>query len=313
MISLQLILYSLLFIVTSAMVAVGIMISYQLLEKGSRHEFQWLFYQQLLWDAFLIFGIWGYFTLNHLLKDIGIDTDIKNRILIFQPYVGLPFLLVSWYMLVRFFLALHAFQIPRWMSYAWFIGCLLLLPTGVFLINGLSGTGNFHRQFFSMLSVINLSIICAVYLLYILKRSNEILGKWSRYGFMHGFAFATLVSTSIILFMADNHPYIFLLVIVTLFLSGLLLVLHFHTETRKVTSQTLPTSSGFEAFCQKFEITRREAEIIMEISKGKTNRQIAEDLFITVQTVKDHIYRIYTKTGVNNRVQLLNIASIDKK
>ena len=113
-------------------------------------------------------------------------------------------------------------------------------------------------------------------------------------------------------FISNNHPYILPLVIVTLFLSGLLLVLHFHAEFQIMASQTLPHTSGFEAFCQKYDVTRREAEIIIEISKGKSNRQIAEDLFITVQTVKDHIYRIYTKTGVNNRVQLLNIASIDK-
>lgn len=313
MITLQLISYSLLFIMTSGMVAIGIMLSYQLLGKGSRHELQWLFYQQLLYDAFLIFGIWGYFALNHLLKDIGIDSDIKNRILIFQPYVGLPFLMVSWYMLARFFASLFLYRISRWMSYTWFVGCLLLLPIGVFFINEFSETGNFHIQFFSMLSVINFSIICVAYLFFIMKKRDESLRDWRRFGFMHGFPVLTLISTLLILFMAGIYPNVIPVIILILFFSGLMPVFHFYFETRKDGTPNESLPSGFDDFCQKYEITRREAEIILEINKGKSNRQIAEDLFITVQTVKDHIYRIYTKTGVNNRVQLINIASIDRK
>ena len=45
----------------------------------------------------------------------------------------------------------------------------------------------------------------------------------------------------------------------------------------------------------------------MEICSGKTNQQIADDLFISLQTVKDHIHHIYLKTGVKNRVQLTNL------
>lgn len=64
----------------------------------------------------------------------------------------------------------------------------------------------------------------------------------------------------------------------------------------------------FEAFCLKYDISRREAEIIREIRAGKSNREIADTLFITLQTVKDHIHRIFTKTGVSNRVQLINLS-----
>jgi DNA-binding CsgD family transcriptional regulator len=38
-----------------------------------------------------------------------------------------------------------------------------------------------------------------------------------------------------------------------------------------------------------------------------TNQEISDSLFISVQTVKDHIYRIFLKTGVKNRVQLTNL------
>ena len=64
---------------------------------------------------------------------------------------------------------------------------------------------------------------------------------------------------------------------------------------------------NFKSFCEIFEISKREAEIIWEICSGKTNKAISEKLFITLQTVKDHTHRIYTKTGVKSRVQLANL------
>ena len=56
-----------------------------------------------------------------------------------------------------------------------------------------------------------------------------------------------------------------------------------------------------------FNITRREMEIIELICLGKSNKEIEDKLFISIQTVKDHIYNIYQKTGVKNRVQLTNL------
>jgi DNA-binding NarL/FixJ family response regulator len=64
---------------------------------------------------------------------------------------------------------------------------------------------------------------------------------------------------------------------------------------------------SFEAFLQQYEITPRESEVIMEIYKGKTNQEIADTLFVTIQTIKDHTHRIYLKTQVKNRTQLASL------
>jgi DNA-binding CsgD family transcriptional regulator len=63
----------------------------------------------------------------------------------------------------------------------------------------------------------------------------------------------------------------------------------------------------FDAFCKFYEISKREAEIVLEICSGKSNKAISEKLFITLQTVKDHNHRIYTKTGIQSRVQFSNL------
>jgi len=61
----------------------------------------------------------------------------------------------------------------------------------------------------------------------------------------------------------------------------------------------------FQDFCERFEISQREAEIISEICNGLTNKEIADRLYISLQTVKDHTHRIYIKTGSRNRVDLI--------
>jgi len=58
---------------------------------------------------------------------------------------------------------------------------------------------------------------------------------------------------------------------------------------------------------ERFGITRREREVIELICQGKSNQEIADDLFISLQTVKDHNHNVFQKTGVKNRVGLVKL------
>lgn len=58
-------------------------------------------------------------------------------------------------------------------------------------------------------------------------------------------------------------------------------------------------------FNRHFDISSREQEILQLILKGCNNREIAEQLFISLSTVKTHLYRIYRKVDVNSRAQLI--------
>lgn len=66
-----------------------------------------------------------------------------------------------------------------------------------------------------------------------------------------------------------------------------------------------PTKAGVERLLARCGFTRRERQIVEKICHGKTNKQIAEELFISVQTVEDHTHRIYGKVGVGSRMQLV--------
>lgn len=57
----------------------------------------------------------------------------------------------------------------------------------------------------------------------------------------------------------------------------------------------------------KYNISKRELEVIELICEGYSNKEIADKLFISVETVKDHNSRIYLKTDVKNRTQLAKL------
>ena len=55
-----------------------------------------------------------------------------------------------------------------------------------------------------------------------------------------------------------------------------------------------------------YNISDREREIIELIISGKSNKDIEQKLFISFNTVKNHIYNIYKKLGVSSRSQLIH-------
>ena len=65
-------------------------------------------------------------------------------------------------------------------------------------------------------------------------------------------------------------------------------------------------------FCERFGISKREREIVGEVMAGKSNRDIEKALFISQNTVKNHLYSVYQKAGVGSRSQLIHrILSFD--
>ncbi|MEC3434786.1 response regulator transcription factor, partial [Bacillus cereus] len=51
------------------------------------------------------------------------------------------------------------------------------------------------------------------------------------------------------------------------------------------------------------ELTERESEILLLIAEGKSNQEIADELFIALKTVKTHVSNILNKLNVSDRTQ----------
>lgn len=56
----------------------------------------------------------------------------------------------------------------------------------------------------------------------------------------------------------------------------------------------------------KYNVSKREQDILKLILDGKSNKEIEAALFISYHTVKNHVYNLYQKLGVKNRYELVH-------
>jgi two-component system, NarL family, response regulator DegU len=56
---------------------------------------------------------------------------------------------------------------------------------------------------------------------------------------------------------------------------------------------------------RQFGLTRREQQLLPLIERGMTNKEIANHLHLSEQTVKNHVHRILRKVGVDDRLRVM--------
>lgn len=71
-----------------------------------------------------------------------------------------------------------------------------------------------------------------------------------------------------------------------------------NNKSQEFNSNTILLKGEYE------ELTLRERDIALLVAKGKNNKEISKELFITEGTVKNHLTRILGKLGLENRTQL---------
>ncbi|MHB8896955.1 MAG: response regulator [Candidatus Geothermincolia bacterium] len=59
------------------------------------------------------------------------------------------------------------------------------------------------------------------------------------------------------------------------------------------------------------QLTKREMEVLREIAENKSNREIADDLYISEHTVKAHVKAIFRKLQIDDRTQAIMMAMKD--
>jgi two-component system response regulator DevR len=62
---------------------------------------------------------------------------------------------------------------------------------------------------------------------------------------------------------------------------------------------------------RQFGLTRREQQLIPLIERGMTNKEIANHLHLSEQTVKNHVHRILRKVGVDDRLRVMEAVQTD--
>ena len=78
---------------------------------------------------------------------------------------------------------------------------------------------------------------------------------------------------------------------------------HSKVTTQLVSALTSKSESKFEETIHD-KLTKREMDVLKEITRGKSNKEIASSLFITEKTAKTHVSNILAKLQLQDRTQL---------
>ena len=286
----------LIFILSVALAAGGIVLSSRLRKKHHHDIFSTLLYFQVFIFTFGFYGIWGQEIIKVFLSAY-ISAELLTRFSDIAMLLGLPFLVFAWLMLIQFSAGLSGRKNNNWFV-LWFLmmNFSIIIILGYFVAKG--GT-------FKPASLIKYYFITMLFL-YSLISSSLILFPQKGKSIIHDFdrkrigpgIFLVMLVQCVPLLFYESQPYIAILFTFVFFVSNTFLPIYLNYGT-------LFTVFSFEEFCKKFEVSPRETDIVREICKGLSNKEISEKLFISLQTVKDHTHRIYIKTNVKSRVQLI--------
>jgi DNA-binding NarL/FixJ family response regulator len=80
------------------------------------------------------------------------------------------------------------------------------------------------------------------------------------------------------------------------------------SSVREIVGRFADASTDDAADRAVSDLTKRELDILTLVGRGLSNTEIAGELFLSVETVKSHVKRIYAKTGARDRAQLVIVA-----
>jgi len=273
-----------------------------------------------LYVVFLyIFGAYslaGAGLLERLLSSMEVEVEIIHSARLFNVLVGIPLLFLSKYMLVRGVTDLFSRKIHLAVSLVYFsFAAIFLVLYGI----GVVRLTRFEQGDFQLMVKIQRWVF-AGYMMVMYTSVFLLSLALSRQIHHHDRSFARTMGSGYLVYMVLTTA-TFLLsglhrvipsVFLTIFLSWHLIpILFMNMYLEKFHGVRSSVPKGFaeqiRVFTEKYDISKREEEVVRLICRGLTNQEISDALYISLQTVKDHVHRIFVKTGVRNRVQLSNL------
>jgi len=292
------------FIFSAAMAAGSILLVGRLLEEYPLPFLMSLFYHNLFISAFGFYGIWGQFIIVTLAGN-RLDPALYSTVSVFSLLLGLPFLVFGWMMLIRFSAESSGVRLPGYFNLVF-----LVLNFGAIAALGILIR---ELEFSDALPLFRYYYVAAALLFAIISSLILLRGSSASPGRADRISLGLIISCgavlqSLVLILVPHSAWMALSFVFLLFatITVVSLYLSYRTDLKPaVIPEQLPLPRGIEDFIRRNEISPREAEIIAEICNGLSNQEIADKLFISLQTVKDHTSRIYMKTNVRNRMQLM--------
>lgn len=272
------------------------------------------FYHQILIFLFGFYGLLGTIITHYLLQDVEIKGVFMDHLFSFLPFIGVPFMIAAWYMFVKISFELVERKLSLRFTLWFFIILIMIFLTFGFLVPMIDLFAVKDMEinarvflFFIFIELVTLVIALVNYFVLSDRLKNE-----TKVRFIKIYAFANLIlyTLSVILLVLGDKNVNYLAAYTIVYFSKdiiPLLLLNNYLKKNYVHPVNIVDESTKESFVERFGISKRETEVVEEIIKGRTNKEISERLFISIQTVKDHTHNIYLKTNVKNRVQLTNL------
>ncbi|MCP4313017.1 MAG: response regulator transcription factor [Bacteroidetes bacterium] len=295
---------------------IGIFLAYQLMRKYPLPFVSSYFYYLVFLYIFGSYSLIGSGILEHMLVSMEADQDAIRSSRLFATLPGIPLLSLSLYALIRSYTEMLSRKI--WKLFT--IGYFVLFFAGIFLYGFRAvwitrfEQGNYmqfitvQRWVFSGLLIVTYLALFAMSMVF----SRKMVHHERRFAQLSGWIYLLYMVLTCTTFLLSGLHEIFTFLFIIFFLSWHLIPIFFmNLYLEKYHSNTSTLQADFEvsleSFSGKFEISKREKEVVQLICKGLSNQEISDALFISLQTVKDHTHRIFNKTGVKNRVQLTNL------
>jgi len=294
----------LIFILSVALASGSVVLSSRLRNRYRHGIFSILLYFQVFIFTFGFYGIWGQVVIKAFLSAY-MSADLLQRFCDISMLMGLPFLVFAWLMLIQFSIGISGRKIGKWLV-PWFLimNFLLIIILGYFIAKTtmLKPISMIKYYFISMQFLY--SIIASLLILFPGK-GKSIIHNYDTRRIGPGI-FIVMVLQCLPLLFYNSQPYIAVIFTIAFFTCNTFLPIYLSYGTLFTVFSSAPEKNlSFEEFCKKFEVSPRETDIVREICNGLSNKEISEKLFISLQTVKDHTHRIYIKTNVKSRVQLI--------
>ena len=300
------ILVYLIFILSVALTAGSIVLVSRLKNRYTAGFIPTLLYFQVFIFTFGFYGIWGQVIIKAFLSPF-ITPDLLARFSDISMLLGLPFLVFAWLMFIKFTFEISGKRFTTWKLILFLLlNFILLIVVGYFIakISSVKPITLF-RYYFIIMNFIY-SVGGSVIILIKGNHRHEI-HEYDKKNLISGILIAMILQSVPLLFYTTQN-YLALFFIFTFFAGNAFLPVYFSYGTLLPAFTKQPEKDlSFNEFCHKFEVSPRESDIIREICNGLSNKEISNKLFISVQTVKDHTHRIYIKTNVKSRVQLITL------
>lgn len=250
------------------------------------------------------------FTFNYffeLASNLGLKIDFLPISMVYLVSIyALTY--ISLYLIIYILFFLSKIKIPRYILFLYFLwGVLSLSAYGFGLIDILkTNEPSFLTNIITSMNFLDVGFKLAiiVFFLYRIKMEKQ---KPVKIAFIClGLYFITLYSIALIYTSLRLDPWGFKVLLLDLFIYSipLIFIKKFLIMAHGGSVLIGMYKTKLNNLTEKYQISKREKEIIYMILQGKSNKEIEKELFISQNTVKNHIYNIFQKTGVNSRAQL---------